>query len=390
MFRTKSKSKNTKVIESAEHDKTMSLRQLMQKADKVVQERSLTPKLHRYGSRSPQQSNMTKKQSPSFHNDIHYEQVVKTDICLNEFKELMTIIDKTSRREQTGRKVSPVPKIDSRSETKRRNTPSNLKSPVPIVSRIPSKSPQYTSKYPIVTKNTPVMIKNKENSTSNPPKLHEAQNVCSARYKARSRSKSNAISNENQTPIDSDNQHIKYLQNHLKELKECVAVNDSLNRNASQNKQKPCAVAINDFERRLIEFETRKKKNLEKIKTENDPKFKPEINKKSALLDQRRLEALCNYDFKHNSRETSQTRGNSKSPVGVKKKQILKNNSERENFEDCLFKSKPVSVKLRYQKRGDQEHVNNAMSFTAEGQDKGLQSKLLLQINELIDNTFKQ
>lgn len=355
-------------------EKTKHIRNFLVDIEKSAQKASPSPHVKRNLSKSPQQPQVTNKQP----NELKPELILKMDICANDFKELIKVMSRPSIAPlETTKKPSNTPSSSKVAFRQRSRTPEKCeKSSKGINKTTLSKSP-----LPVKTPTATVMTvkksipESKEVSSPSP-------NICSNRYLPRSRSHKSPSSAMDR---EEEQQHLRYLKNHLRELKDCVNL-DSNHKGTDYDCSKAKLNQLNDFELRLKEFERRKKLNVDKLKEETNPKFKPQINPRSALIDKMRMQGMTNSaklliqspsqpkisSRPDNSRERSVSRGNIKNPNSINYPLRQSNSPNTQSSKKSPLKSALMDQHTSLKVPDDQQ-----------------QRKILQQIDELMNITFK-
>ena len=142
-----------------------------------------------------------------------------------------------------------------------------------------------------------------------------------------------------------------------------------------------------DFERRLMEFENRKKQNLQKLKKEFDPPFKPELNKKSVLLDQKRMRGIDNprYENLYELDAILKMREQELKQLVMEERM---ERYERDELQNCTFKPR-INPNIAPAEYGYETIPERQLMWKKKKEDKIAQQRVLSQVSELLDCTFQ-
>jgi len=361
-------------------EKTMNLHQLLKEVEKAVVNKP-AKNTRTTSSRSPIRNTLPSKIQPVQPTFVRSEQVVKTDIEFGEFKDLITVMKKPNSKIMTNKSKSPI---------RQPVMPTRSKSPIlrsQISERQLSKSPMSSQR----TTNISLLSSKRDSKIQQESLKHSKSPI---REQKSERSLVNSTYEEflqhqpiSQSEIDNRftvNQNFQPRHPYFQKIDQ---TENDVNLNNQESDLTKSAPPVSDFERRLMEFENRKKQNLQKLKKEFDPTFKPELNKKSVLLDQKRMRGIDNPRYE-NLYELD--------AVLKMREQELKNmvieerleKFEREELQNCTFKPK-INQSMVPVEYGHESIPERQLMWKKKKDDRLAQQRVLSQVSELLDCTFQ-
>jgi len=341
--------------------------------ERSAKDLSPTPNQKKSFNKSPQPPQIASKQ-PIFSNELRPELILKTDICANDFKELIKVMSRPSMVPLADTKktvqltVSPNTRAIRKSQTPEKNAK---------VAKIVPKNDSSKSPLPVKAP-TAVVNPVKKQLQERREMASPSPSICSNRYLPRSRS------HKSPKPVmdqQEEQMHLRYLKDHLRELKDCINL-DSSEKVTNRDCAKAKLHQLNDFELRLKEFEKRKKLKVKKIKEDTNPKFKPQINQKSALIDKMRIQGISNS-------AAILIQSPSHSKMHLRADTELERSASRGHFKNPLSINYPIRPKTKSAKKIDATNSLNEKQWQPKAADDQQQRKILEQIDELMNTTFK-